>query len=430
MKKVILFLPLFLYLASVSAQTKFTFQDSVKIFFTEIRRLTQKWKNLWGANLYGPILLVDPGTRQLYANFQDTAGVLRQDGEIYTGVLPNEQNIANTAINWNGRRWAMLMLPLPGNKHARLHLLAHELFHVKQPSLGFELFNIANNHLDEKNGRIYLRLELEALLKAVQSTGKTEQKAHLADALTFRKYRYLLYPAADSTENLLELNEGIAEYTGIIMSGRNKEQAVTHFAKSINSFIKKPTFVRSFAYETTPVYGYLLAKAKKNWHKEIAKNTNLTNYFIKSFNLPLPFDLKKSVDLMLNRYNGALITAEETAREEKAKKQVAEYKSKFIDQPHFEIFFEQMQISFDPGNIIPVEDKGTVYPNMRISDNWGILTVTNGALMSNSWDKISITPPLNTETKKITGEGWSLELKEGYLVRKDDKTGNFKLSKK
>jgi hypothetical protein len=54
-------------------------------------------QQLWEVNLYGPILLVNPTTRQLFANISDTAGILKQVGGIYYGILPNKINVANTA---------------------------------------------------------------------------------------------------------------------------------------------------------------------------------------------------------------------------------------------------------------------------------------------------------------------------------------------
>ena len=89
-----------------------------------------------------------------------------------------------------------------------------------------------------------------------------------------------------------------------------------------------------------------------------------------------------------------------------------------------------MNVSFDPRNIIPVEDKGTVYPVIRVTDKWGVLTVEKGALMSPNWDKISITNPNQAEDKKISGEGWTLELVDGYMIKKDEVTGNQTLVKK
>ena len=117
-------------------------------------------------------------------------------------------------------------------------------------------------------------------------------------------------------------------------------------------------------------------------------------------------------------------------REEKTKKLIAEYQVKFIQQPHFEIKFEKMNVSFDPRNIVPLEDKGTVYPNIRVTDLWGILTVENGALMSPDWGRIAITNPTKTENKKVSGDGWTLELTDSYAVEKDAATGNYRLIKK
>lgn len=420
----------FMFIQLSFGQEISTFQDSIATYFNEIKIEANKHQRLWGKDLYGPMLLVNPNSRQLFANFSDTAGILKQNSKIYSGILPSEINIANTAVNWNSRRWAMVMLPLPINKQDRINLLAHELFHVSQPSLGFKLFNTENNHLDQKDGRIYLRLELEALKKALQTSNKIERKTHLTNALTFRKYRYSLYPGADTTENLLELNEGIAEYTGSIISGRNRKQSSEHFVQSINSFLSNPTFVRSFAYQTIPIFGYLLDNTKKGWNREITIKTNLTDYLIKAFDITLPNDLRKTTDLILNQYNGKAIISEEKTREEKTKKLIAEYKSKFITQPHFELVFEQMNVSFDPRNIMPIEDKGTVYPTIRVTDNWGILTVENGALMSSNWDKILVTIPIKMENKIISGDGWTLERNDGYSVTKDEITGNYKLTKK
>ena len=406
--------------------TKSTFTD----YFNEIKAATAKNENLWDYDIYAPILFVQPDTREIYANYPDTAQALKKDGSVFTGILPKTVNIANTSIHWNGVHWAMVMLPLPDIKENRLNLLAHELFHRAQSHLGFTSFNTDNNHLDQKEGRISLRLELEALKAAILSGSTEEMKRHLTDATVFRLYRYKIYPAADSTENILELNEGIAEYTGMMMSGRSAQEMQNHFLKELEQFLTNPTFVRSFAYQTIPLYGYLLQKTKYEWNKEITSKTNLTKYFIQAFAIRLPNDLKSTFYQIANQYNGSTIIAEETAREEAIKKLVAEYKDKFIEQPHLEISFQKMNASFDPRNIIPLEDKGTVYPKIRITDNWGILTVTDGALMSPGWDKISVRIPTQFGEINVIGDGWILELNQGFIVQKDSASHNYILGKK
>ncbi|WP_336830540.1 hypothetical protein [Sphingobacterium multivorum] len=75
---------------------------------------------------------------------------------------------------------------------------------------------------------------------------------HLKDALIFRKYRNSLFSGSAHIENQLELNEGIAEYTGVMISGRNKEKTKKHFTDVVDRSFSNPTYVRSFAYNTTP----------------------------------------------------------------------------------------------------------------------------------------------------------------------------------
>jgi hypothetical protein len=429
-RKVIVSLFFIFIIQIVNAQKIATIEDSITNYFNEIKIATKKHTLLWDKNLYGPILLVNPVTRKAYANVPDSAGILQSNGSVYRGILPNNINIANTAIHWNGNDWAMILLPhLPETRQDRINLMAHELFHRAQPSLGFKPLDPINNHLNEKDGRVYLRLELEALKMALTSTTIFEIKKNITNALYFRKYRYLIYPAADSTENMLELNEGLAEYTGVMMRGGNKIQLIEHFKQNINTFLTNPTFVRSFVYQTTPIYGYILQTQKEHWNKDINANSHLTNYFIKAFAISFPDDLKKSVLTLSNKYNGSAIIDEEIKREERIKKLIAEYKFKFLEQPHFEIRFEKMNISFDPRNMMPIDDKGTVYPTIRVTDNWGILEVSDGALISANWDKISITNPTELEKKNIKGIGWVLTLNDGYAVEKDP-DGDYKLLKK
>ena len=61
------------------------------------------------------------------------------------------------------------------DKHIRNNLIIHELFHSKQEKLGFKNLSEANNgHLDTYKRRLLLRLELEALKKALQTENKVD----------------------------------------------------------------------------------------------------------------------------------------------------------------------------------------------------------------------------------------------------------------
>lgn len=83
----------------------------------------------WGVELCGPTLLVDPATRRFLANMDGVESALERDGLLFRGELPDAIPIANTAVTWNGRRWTMLMLPLPAEEPALSILLMHEAWH-------------------------------------------------------------------------------------------------------------------------------------------------------------------------------------------------------------------------------------------------------------------------------------------------------------
>lgn len=426
-----------LLILTVTAQLTFgqsriaTQHDSVLSYFQEVEAAYGQHQALWNRSLYGPILLVNPDTREVYANFPDSAGVLKQEGKLYVGSLPKSVSVANTTIRWGGRQWAMIMTPLSKNRFSRVNLMAHELFHSAQPSLGFKNVNTNNNHLDQKDGRAFLRLELEALKMAVGSSSRSAMVEHLTNAFVFRAYRHQLFPGSDLAENGLELNEGIAEYTGNMVCGRDLAQTAERLKLKLGYFKDNPTYVRSFAYSTTPVYGYLLyCDGRTGWNRSVGSTTNLTSYFVEAFGITLPNDVKGAALEALKRYNGGAILDEEVEREIRNKQLIAECKRKFIEEPHFDISGEKLDYSFDPQNVVPVEDKGSMYLDITVIDRWGVLTVTKGALLNPSCSMVTVTNPTSVNGRKVSGDGWTLELNEGYAVVKNEADGRFVLQKR
>ena len=404
----------------------------------EVSEVTKRHIDLWEVDLYGPLLFVDPNTRQIYANEPDIFGLLKSDRNLYTGILPDDVPIANTALEWGGKRWAMIMLPLPNDKNERLTLIVHESFHREQPALGFIANNPDNPHLAQKDGRVYLRLEFEALKQSVLSFLEEERSSqkiiemneHLTNALLFRKYRWALYPEAENAENLLELNEGIAEWTGLMMSERDDIQMRLYFEKGLSDFQKMPSYVRSFAYYTIPAYGYLLSQKDENWNKNISIATNLTEYFISAFAINILSDLQNTIDNIWDNYNASSILREEIIRETENETMIAHYKKIFLELSPLEIQFEDMKIMFDPSNLFPLEDIGTVYPTITVIDKWGTLSVENGALLSKFWDKVTVSTPIEIQDSTISGDGWTLELTEGYVIERDQTSNNYKIHPK
>ena len=93
MKKILFIVPC---LAAVCCRAQIT--DSVSImaakYFKEAQ-LAAKNQTIWTKPLYGPTIFVNPQSRMAWANMPDDKGVLKPDGEIYKGTLPNDIIIAN-----------------------------------------------------------------------------------------------------------------------------------------------------------------------------------------------------------------------------------------------------------------------------------------------------------------------------------------------
>ena len=67
--------------------------------FAEAARLSDKeGGRLWGMRLYGPMFVVDPASRAVAANGPDPQGLLRRDGQVWVGSLPDSVVIANAPV--------------------------------------------------------------------------------------------------------------------------------------------------------------------------------------------------------------------------------------------------------------------------------------------------------------------------------------------
>lgn len=399
-------------------------------YFNRVKVTTEIHDILWDKNIYGPILLVDPVSREIFANQPDAEENLKLSNGVYKGELPREIPVANTDIEWSGTHWAMIMLPLKGNSFDIVDLITHELFHTAQPSLGFNIRREDNSHLDMREGRIYLRLEIAALQAALEGSRLSSSEEHLKNALLFRKYRHMIYRGAQTRENSLELLEGLATYTGQMMSGRDKWQWRNHLISRLEQYDESATFVRSFAYETTPVYGFFMQQKDFYWNKKVDNNTDLTDFFAEAFGLESRILLQTYIRQVAEEYNGKKIFNEEFKRAVSNEIILDEYREKFFERPSLEIRLEDMNMSFNPQSLIPLdEDEGTVYPTIMLSDNWGILNVTEGGvLLRSDWRWLILSEPLEITDNKLVGEGWVIELNEGYFIEKNSQ-GDYILIK-
>ena len=373
---------------------------------------------LWGVSLCGPLLFVDPGSRAVVANQADAEGRLARQRDIFTGRLANEVNPANTAVTWAGVKWTMVVWPwIPKDPAARSRLLLHEMWHRIQSDLGLQAPERNNTHLDTVEGRYWLQLEWRALGKALETTGGDRRRA-IADALGFRARRRSLFPNAAAEERAVEINEGLAEYTGV----RLQESATGLAADALRRAVKNASFVRSFAYASGPAWGLLLDDTRAAWRKGLKPDSDLGELFGKAAGIASSADAEARAEA----YDGAALHAAEAAREEQRRGREADYRARLIAGRVLLLpLSPTMRWSFDPNNLFPLGDAGTVYPTMRVSDNWGVIEVSGGALLSPDRRRLAVPAP--RDSSALSGDGWELTLSPGWSVKRGGRAGDFTL---
>ncbi len=402
--------------------------EHARAYFREAERLSDNDAGqLWGIEFYGPLLFVDPATRSVVANL--SAIRLSETAGVYTGELPADQNVANTAVQWSGRRWTMLVWPLPSNRYDRQRLLAHEMFHRVQPDLGLPMSSPPNQHMATMEGRIWTRLEWRALAEALIRTGR-ERTAAVLDALAFRARRHSLFPNAAEEERALEINEGLAEYTGFKLSGLPAEVLADRAAVALESRERQTEFARAFAYATGPAYGLLLDESGRSWREELSATSDLAALAAEAYGIAPPRG--GDAEMRIASYDGERVIAQETARAERQAERLDRLRGRFLGGPVLRLTpGANFRYAFDPNAAVPIPDVGTVYESARVTDAWGVLEVESGGVLlagtAAGITGIVVPAPAEATAPPRSGDGWRLELAPGWRVEPGERAGDWQV---
>ena len=400
--------------------------DKAAAIFAEAKAICERDAGaLWNHSLCGPILLVDPDDRSVVGSQADAAGVLKPAGGVFIGVLPAADNIANTPTQWSGTRWTELVWQmLPDGLDQRHAMLAHELFHRIQPELPIAYPEGGDNaHLDTLEGRYLLQLEWRALGKALQTPSPAARRAAVADALLFRSQRYALFADAAANEGALEANEGVAQYTGVRL-GLATPGARTAFAiDSLKPYTPQATFVRSFAYATGGAYGLLLDRADPAWRGKLKSGLRFDQLLRTAMRLP-PSKLS-TVKARAAAYDDGTLRDAEVKRDEAMKARAAAQHVRFVEGPVLILPLKDANRQFNPQTLQPLGDLGTVYPTLRLVDDWGVLEVEDGGALMAKDMKTTVVSAAGMAPAGLKGAGWRLTLKPGWTVRPGARKGDF-----
>ena len=378
---------------------------------------------VWGRSLCGPILLVDPDDRSVVGNQADAKGALKASGGVFVGKLPEADNIANTPTEWSGARWTELVWQmLPEGADQRHAMLAHELFHRIQPTLPIAYpAGDDNGHLDSLEGRYLLQLEWRALAAALKAPDAGRPRAAVSDALLFRSQRYALFPDAAKNEGALEANEGIAQYTGVRI-GLAPEARTAFAVDSLKPYTPDATFVRSFAYATGAAYGLLLDRADPAWRTKLKSGQRFDQLLRTA--MKLPASNLATVKARAAIYDDGALRTAEVKRDTAMKARAAAQHARFVEGPVLVLPMRHSNRQFNPQTLMPLGDLGTVYPTLRLVDDWGVLEVEDGALMAKDLSA-TVVSAAGIDASGLKGAGWKLTLKPGWTVQPGARKGDF-----
>lgn len=393
-------------------------------YFAEAADLTSRdGGGLWGRSLEGPILFVHAASRMVLSAVPGAGDTLRPLGGLFTGTLPEAEPIANTALRWAGHTWAMVVWPPRADSVERRVLMAHELWHRIQDSLGLPSGIPSNAHLATRDGRLWLRLEGRALRKALGAAGTLRLRA-LEDAIAFRRARRALFPGSESDERALELNEGLAEYSGIMLAIESPVARREQADRRLAVLDSATHFERDFAYHTGPAWGLTLDDLAPGWRASLRAGDDLA--MIAAQYLGTVRGGARSASARGAAYGLAAVRKSEDARVQARRKHVAALQTRFVTGPLLELPLAEMKLSFDPSKGEAMSSLGSVYGMLRLTDRWGVLQCdVSGGLIAADFQRALVPAPSDTTGRRLTGPGWVLELNPGWQIQPGQRPGDW-----
>jgi len=326
--------------------------------------------------------------------------------------------MANTSISWGDQKWTMVLWPLPEMRAERYRLISHEMWHRIQDKIGLPASSPVNPHIDTKDGRIWLRLEIQALSRACLVKDKERDEAE-RDALTFRAVRRGLFPSAAKEEDALELNEGLAEFTGQMLRGTFEPESRLWFGAQLRDNPLMSLGSRSFAYRTGTGYAFLinLEEAirfdKSTWRTGMKAGKSLSDSFARLIGFVPSGDIAQA-EKRAASYGYTAIVAEENKRADDMKAKTDRLVAVLVDGPTLLLPLSKMNISFNPNSVFSLGKHGQVYTSAVISDDWGTITVTGDILVAPDFKSARVVAPKTVA--ELKGADWNLTLKPGWKI--------------
>ena len=398
-------------------------------FFTELCALfTQDGGYLWGQSLHTPYIFLCPDTRYIVANQPDSLGILHQVGSVFVGKLPSDFPAAYSFPTIGDRQWAMVSWDFVPQETtideiARKRMMVHMSFHVQQDQLFGRDAGWDNAHMNRKENRISIQLEINALLRAMESTG--DERVNAAhDALAIRAARRdTRFLAHTTSEDALEFNEGLANYTEVIISGISMEDNLVWLRNSAETIRYQQSLAGAFGYTTGEMYGHLLDYTGIDWRTGLRRRMDLGELLQNALGIETLRTIDE-VDLTLYGYEE--IVAFETERTEAHAQLLEDIRIAFTTETtlHIPPGFLSGNLTLNPTRIHDLPGLGMAHgANVVVSEPFGDLRTYDGFFMRNidsatgQFSGTVVATGIQKDGNTVTAPGWVLHLNDGYGVR-------------
>ncbi|GAB3917027.1 hypothetical protein GCM10027613_16620 [Microlunatus endophyticus] len=302
--------------------------------------------------------------------------------------------VANTAVEWHGRDWAMIEL---GTDLPTVPLLLHEAFHAFwQPEWGWVTpAGGGDTSLSQPVGRAAVITEL----RAWGSYLETGDPAVGRGARSIRDWRLdQLSDAERERQDYFDLWEGIPEYSAL----RWDRTPTGEVADLARSGPRGGSWFRSLCYTTGPVLGYVLDHFDPGWRLGLRAAGSLSSMI----NSAVPPTESGAADL-LDAYGYAeTLHAEESAH-------VAWSIEDRVLRDRFATMLwipNPGSVTFDPREVRHW-DLGTFYRILSVHTDDLRLIVEDGAIVTANWSWIGLPAPESYDGSAltVTGPGWRME---------------------
>jgi len=135
-------------------------------------------------------------------------------------------------------------------------------------------------------------------------------------------------------------------------------------------------------------------------------------------------DSRETAERAALRYDSTSLRNAEEKRDAEQKAKVAQLRKRFVDRPV--LVLPNAGGSFSSSGITPIPGAGTVFPKVHVTAAWGVLEADQ-VLRPDDRSNITVPAPATVQGSTLEGDGWTLKIAAGWVVRAGNRPGDFQL---